>query len=115
MHKLATVGGLLVFATNFSVAQTIDQFSSSFVESMTKECKQTQRADAQNAKMTDSQIAQYCSCVSRHSVEVVTMPEVFELARTGERPKTMQQKLNALGTTCVEVLLGKTRDGPIKR
>jgi len=100
---------------NYSAAQTVDQFSGSFVESLTRECRQIQRASPQNAHLTDFQIDQYCSCVSRHAAEVVTMPEIFELARTGVRPVTMQQKLNALGATCVEVLLGKTKDGPIKR
>jgi hypothetical protein len=96
-------------------AQTIENFSTFFVERMDKECRVAQRAAPQNQKVTDSQIAQYCNCVARHAIETITMDEVFDLQRTAQRPRSMQNKLNALGETCAEVLSGKVRDEPTRR
>jgi hypothetical protein len=114
MLRELTIGISVValYATNAS-AQTLDSFSSKFAIAVERECIPYQRAAPLNAKMSDAQIAQYCSCVARHSIEVVTLEEIIELQKTGQRPRSMQIKLNALGTTCVEVLMGKTKDGPI--
>jgi hypothetical protein len=105
---------LFSFAAAVATAQTIDQFRNVWIDGVRTNCVTTQRASSENQRVTDGQIAQYCDCVARHSAEVITIDEVFELHRTGQRPPDMQKKLNAMGETCVEVILGRVKDGPIK-
>jgi len=111
VFKIVSLTTLLMAGS--ASAQTLDNFSKSFAAGLEKECNSIQRANPQNQNLTDGQIGQYCNCVARHSLEVITMDEIFSLQKTGERPPSMQRKLNALGETCVDVLLGKVRDTPI--
>lgn len=114
MYRLIAISIVATFSAQPLFAQTIQEFSAYWTDTISKECQPTQRAAPENSKLTDAQLAQYCGCIGRHSAEVVTMNEVFELSKTGQRPKSMQQKLNALGATCTEVVMGKTKDEPIK-
>jgi hypothetical protein len=109
------VGAILSLTASQAAPQTIEQFTTSWARGMDRECRVIQRAAAENQNLSDNQIAQYCNCVARHSVEVITMDELLALQQTGQRPQSMQHKLNALGQTCAEVLSGRTRDdGPIR-
>lgn len=113
MQKIIGATAIIVFLSSPVSAQTIQEFSSYWSDTIDRECQPTQRSAPENARLTDAQLTQYCGCVGRHSVEVITMKEVFELSKTGQRPRSMQQKLNALGATCAEVVMGKTKDEPI--
>jgi len=111
---IGLVGGVAAVWSLAALAQSIDEFSAAFLVGMEKECSSTQRADPKNRNISGRQIAQYCNCVATHSLEVITIDEMLTLERTGQRPTSMQNKLNALGQTCGEVFLGSSKDGPMR-
>jgi hypothetical protein len=107
---IGLVGSVAVLWPLVARAQSIDELSAAFLVGMEKECNSIQRADPQNRNLSDRQIAQYCNCIATHSLQVITIDEMVALERTGQHPTSMQNKLNALGKTCGEVYLGRTKD-----
>jgi hypothetical protein len=108
------IAAALALSSAGAFAQTLEKFGASFADQMDKECRAIQFAAPQNQRMSVGQIAQYCSCIARHSVEVITMDEIFSLQRSGQRPDSMQKKLNAMGQACADVVSGKAIDQPLR-
>jgi hypothetical protein len=106
---VGSVAGLWSLAAS---SQTIDKFITAFLVGLEKECNSIQRTNPQNRNLSNRQIAQYCTCVATHSVNQITIDEMVALERTGLRPMSMQNKLDALGQTCAEVYLRRPQDGP---
>jgi hypothetical protein len=90
---------------------TISEIKSQFVADFTSACLEKQRGAAENAKLADRVIVQYCDCVARHGEEVLEIEDMLASTK-GPIPRRMQMQLNALGETCAEVVAGKTKDGP---
>ena len=95
-------------------AQTINEFRDKFMRTFGDECLRTQRAAPGNAGVSDDIIVKYCGCMSRHAPEFVTMDDILELARTGQRGRDLQKKLNAAGDACAAWIRGEVVDGPIE-
>ena len=82
-----------------AVAQTIDQFRGEFVKSFGDECLKIQRSAPANANVADVLVVKYCGCVTKHAPEVVTVDDLMDINKTGQRSRNLQNKLNALGKT----------------
>lgn len=94
-------------------AQTINEFRENFMSTFGDECLRTQRAAPGNSGVSDDIIVKYCGCMSRHAPEFVTMDDIMEIARTGQRGRELQKRLNAAGEACAAWIRGEVVDGPI--
>ena len=79
---------------------TVEDFKSGFIGRLNNECLEKQRGAPENKNLAYPIIAQYCTCVSTHGAEVITMQDLFD--DVAGRGRNLQMKLNALGKTCAE-------------
>lgn len=105
---------VILVATGSAFAQTVNDFRDNFIRTFGDQCLRTQRAAPGNSGVSDEIIVKYCDCMARHAPEFVTMDDLTELARTGQRGRELQNKLNAAGDACAAWIRGEVVDGPIK-
>jgi hypothetical protein len=93
----------VLFVANISAssAQTFSDYSGRFVKSSNEECLRKQRMAEENKGISNSQIEQYCSCVMKRMVDVLTMSELQAIEKTGINPQSVQTKMNVAGASCV--------------
>jgi hypothetical protein len=101
----------LIALTVPTSAVTLIELKSQFQSGLSSQCFQKQRAAAENSKLPDQVLTQYCACVARHAEDTVHVEDMLASV-SGPMPRRMQNELTALGAACADVVSGKIKDGP---
>src|SRR4051812_15620908 len=101
MCRAVLIAILFIANISASSAQTFSDYSGRFVKSSKEECLKDQRMAEENKGVPNSQIEQYCSCVMKRMVDVLTMNELQVIEKTGVNPQSVRTKLNVAGASCV--------------
>jgi hypothetical protein len=108
MRFVLICAALLAAAPAF--AQSVRDFGRDFEKSMNEDCLRRQRAAPVNAGLPDAMLVKYCGCIARHAPDIFSMEDLMEIARTGQRGRDLQNKLNAAGEACMAWVNGEISD-----
>lgn len=78
-----------------------------FEKSMARNCYKTQRGQKINAGFSDSQIRDYCNCVSRETSETLSYDEIVLLIKTKSTTDETITIVENASEVCMEHLLEK--------